>query len=103
MCSNISPSGRKINNRIFQITDSKITGKNNNYSPYLYYKFRQAVAESKSGMTADRDYFYVITASNKARKMKNALNSLGIQFKCIVNSLPQIAHIEKLENLIFRK
>ncbi len=94
---------RKQYNRIFQITDPKITGRNNMYSPYHYYHFRNAIAENKSGLAVDKDSFYVITGPGYANRMNKALTKLGIEFKCIVNNLAKIVQTERMENLTLRK
>ena len=103
MQTNSLNCGRKQNNRVFQISDYRITGKNNQYSPRDYYNFRKAVTANKSGIAADKDFFYVITGSAHANRIKKFLNKLDIEFKSIINNLAKIARIEKMENFILRK
>lgn len=89
-------------NRIFKIHDKRITGKDSDYSPKLYYRFRNAIAENNSGITPLKNDYYVIAPSKEGSSVYKALNELGIKFYNLVKNPKKMQKIISGENKLLR-
>lgn len=87
-----------VKNRIFKVHDKRITGRGKEYSPELYYRFRNAVSVNNAGITPAKNDYYVIAPSKEGNSVYKALNELGIKFYNVVKNPKKAQKIIAGEN-----